>query len=398
MAWEKVKLGDVCLSISDGDHLAPPKADAGIPFVTISNIDSTNHFDFSNTMFVPIEYYEKLDEKRKPQQNDILYSVVGSFGIPVFMSETKQFVFQRHIAILRPNEKKVYPKYLYYLMLSRDFYMKADAVALGAAQRTVSLTSLRNISVDLPHVEEQRKIADILSAYDNLIENNQKQIKLLEEAAQRLYKQWFIDLKYPGYETTPIKDGLPEGWIARTTDDIAEYINGFAFKPSDWGEKGLPIIKIKELNDGVSNDTPRNSGESVPSKNWVKNGDILFSWSATLLAMIWDAEEGLLNQHLFKVVPKKGCCREFVLQSIKNALDEFQNLTTGSTMKHIQRGKLKEVYVNCPPDHIMRAYEHISEPIRNQILKKKKQIINLRESRDRLLPKLMNGELFEKNA
>lgn len=76
MAWEKVKLGDVCLSISDGDHLAPPKADAGIPFVTISNIDSTNHFDFSNTMFVPIEYYEKLDEKRKPQQNDILYSVV----------------------------------------------------------------------------------------------------------------------------------------------------------------------------------------------------------------------------------------------------------------------------------------------------------------------------------
>lgn len=139
MAWEKVKLGDICESISDGDHLPPPKSVNGIPFVTISNVNSSNQFDFKNTMFVPQEYYEKLDEKRKPRINDILYSVVGSFGIPVFIKENRPFVFQRHIAILRPNESRIHPRYLYYKMLSKDFYMKADAVAIGAAQRTIRI-------------------------------------------------------------------------------------------------------------------------------------------------------------------------------------------------------------------------------------------------------------------
>ena len=344
-------------------------------------------------MFVPQEYYEKLDEKRKPRINDILYSVVGSFGIPVFIKENRPFVFQRHIAILRPNESRIHPRYLYYKMLSKDFYMKADAVAIGAAQRTISLTSLRNMEISIPCKDSQKRIADILSAYDDLIENNQKQIKLLEEAAQRLYKQWFIDLRYPGHETTKIIDGLPEGWSVKTVDDIAEYINGYAFKPSDWQTKGYPIIKIKEMNEGVTADTPRNSGETIPPKYVIGSGDIVFSWSATLAAIIWDGETGLLNQHLFKVIPHKDFSREFVLQTIKNTLEEFQNLTTGSTMKHIQRGKLKEVKVNTPTSNIMKEFEKITEPIRNQILNKKKQILDLIQSRDRLLPKLMNGEL-----
>lgn len=393
MAWEKVKLGDICESVSDGDHLPPPKSVDGIPFVTISNVNSSNQFDFKNTMFVPHEYYEKLDEKRKPRINDILYSIVGSFGIPVFIKESRPFVFQRHIAILRPDESRIHPRYLYYKMLSKDFYMKADAVAIGAAQRTISLASLRNMEISIPCIDSQKRIADILSAYDDLIENNQKQIKLLEEAAQRLYKQWFIDLRFPGHETTKIVDGIPQGWSVKTVDDIAEYINGYAFKPSDWQTKGYPIIKIKEMNEGVTADTPRNSGETISPKYVIGSGDIVFSWSATLAAIIWDGETGLLNQHLFKVIPHKDFSREFVLQTIKNTLEEFQNLTTGSTMKHIQRGKLKEVKVNTPTSNIMKEFEKITEPIRNQILNKKKQILDLIQSRDRLLPKLMNGEL-----
>ena len=176
-------------------------------------------------------------------------------------------------------------------------------------------------------------------------------------------------------------------------NDIAEYINGYAFKPSDWGTKGKPIIKIKEMGSGITADTPRNRGEGIPAKYIVTAGDILFSWSATLSAMIWDEEDGLLNQHLFKVIPHNGISREFILQSILKALDEFSNLTTGSTMKHIQRGKLKEVFVNVPDNVTMRKYEFISEPMREHILILKKQIILLKEARDRLLPKLMSGEI-----
>ena len=222
MSWEIKKLSECCSSIADGDHQAPPKADSGIPFVTISNINSTNQFDFTNTMFVPQAYYDGLDGKRKAQKGDVLYSVVGSFGIPVYMKETIPFVFQRHIAILRPNES-ILPQFLYYTMLSRNFYMMADAAALGAAQRTVSLTALRNMKIAVPPVDVQKKIVDILSAYDDLIENNQKQIKLLEEAAQRLYKEWFVDLRFPGHENTPIVDGVPEGWSSCKLSDVISF-------------------------------------------------------------------------------------------------------------------------------------------------------------------------------
>ena len=210
--WKKMKLSECCISVADGDHQPPPKADTGIPFVTISNMTSTNQFDFSDTLFVPQDYYDKLDEKRKAKKDDILYSVVGSFGIPVFMKEDKAFVFQRHIAILRPDNEKIVPRFLFYTMLTKDFYVKADAAALGAAQRTISLTSLRNMEISFPDKMQQIKIVDTLAAFDELSENNQKQIKLLEEAAQRLYKEWFVDLRFPGHENTELLNDLPIGW------------------------------------------------------------------------------------------------------------------------------------------------------------------------------------------
>lgn len=176
-------------------------------------------------------------------------------------------------------------------------------------------------------------------------------------------------------------------------NDIAEYLNGYAFKPDDWSNKGKPIIKIKEMNEGVTESTPRNDGSTIPSKYNITAGDILFSWSATLTAMVWDSEDGLLNQHLFKVTPNDGICREYVLQSILKTLDELKNLTTGSTMKHIQRGKLKEVFVNLPTKEIMVKFASLAEFYRERILKLKKQNNALAEARDRLLPKLMSGEI-----
>lgn len=389
----KYKLSECCSSISDGDHLPPPKVDAGIPFITISDIDSSNRLNLDVKQFVPEEYYNNLKDIRKAQRNDILYSVVGSFGIPVIIKGNDKFAFQRHIAILRPDPTKVIPDYLFYIMKTYSFYMQADSVAIGAAQRTISLTALRNMTVELPSVDVQKKIASTLSRYDSLVENYQKQIKLLEEAAQRLYKEWFIDLRFPGHENTKIVDGVPEGWEKKSVSQIGTYLNGFAFKPSDWQDTGKPIIKIKEMGNGISSDTPRNNGERVPNKYLVRSGDLLFSWSATLMVIVWSGEEGWLNQHLFKVTPAEGIGREFLLQSIGNAISEFANLTTGSTIKHIQRNKLDQVFINVSSEEIMQKYNRIAEPIRKQILFLSLQIRHLTEARDRLLPKLMSGEI-----
>lgn len=274
-------------------------------------------------------------------------------------------------------------------ILQRD----CQKISQGTAQDNLSWKKLSTIKFPAPPIEVQDRIVAILSAYDDLIENNKKQIKLLEEAAQRLYKEWFVDLRFPGYEDTSIVDGVPEGWKKLSMNDIADYLNGYAFKPSDWRDKGKPIIKIKEMNEGITSSTPRNDGSTIPDKYIIKAGDILFSWSATLTAMIWDSEDGLLNQHLFKVTPSNGVCREYVLQSILKTLDEFKNLTTGSTMKHIQRGKLKEVFLNLPSSVVMDKFAFIAETYREKILSLQKQNNVLKEARDRLLPKLINREI-----
>jgi type I restriction enzyme, S subunit len=185
MKWEKVKLGDICKSIADGDHQAPKKQESGVPFITISNIDSNNRIDFTNCLYVSKEYYDAINDKRKARKDDILYSVVGSFGVPVLIKENLKFAFQRHIAILRPDKDKIFPAFMYYCMVARVFYLQADSVAIGSAQRTITLGTLNNMQLTLPALPIQKRIASILSAYDDLIENNQKQIKLLEEAAYR---------------------------------------------------------------------------------------------------------------------------------------------------------------------------------------------------------------------
>lgn len=240
--WKTAKLTECCQSIADGDHQPPPKADTGIPFVTIANINSSNQLDFDNTLHVPHEYYEKLDPKRKARKDDILYSVVGSFGIPVFIKENKEFVFQRHIAILRPDPSVLFPRFLYYTMLTKDFYAQADAAAIGAAQRTISLNSLRNMIVLLPPIDTQKKIAEALSVYDDLIENNQRQIKLLEEAAQRLYKEWFVDLRYPGHENVPVVDGVPEGWKHGNLSEIAIFKRGTTITKATICKGVIPVV------------------------------------------------------------------------------------------------------------------------------------------------------------
>lgn len=316
--WKKVKLKDCCHSISDGDHLPPPKSNSGVPFVTIANIDATNHIDFGNTMFVPLEYYNNLNDIRKAKCNDILYSVVGSFGKPALIKENIPFAFQRHIAILRPNNEIADSRFLYYVMLTRDFFMQADTVAIGAAQRTISLTALRNMEVKLPSMETQHRIASILSRYDSLIENYQKQIKLLEEVAQRLYKEWFFDLHFPGHENTKIVDGVPEGWEKKPIKTIIELQSGYAFKSSAFMEDGIyKIVTIKNVKDGAFDGENVSKIASIPEKMpkhcILEDGDILLSLTGNVgRVCIVNGKNYLLNQRVAKL---KSAYKAYTLNS-----------------------------------------------------------------------------------
>lgn len=395
MSWEKKKLKDVCLSISDGDHQPPPKANKGVPFVTISNITNTNQFDFSNTMFVPQEYYDNLDFKRKPQKGDILYSVVGSFGIPVYMKSTIPFVFQRHIAILRPDVEQIVPDFLYYAMLNRDFYMKADAAAIGAAQRTVSLTALRNMDIDIPNIETQNKIAKILSAYDNLIENNQKQIKLLEEAAQRLYKEWFVDLHFPGYEDVDIVDGVPEGWKKGTLGDIAENV-GKSEKKEKREEYAyyLPIDCLPKKS--ISYTTFNGIDSAKSSLVAFKPNDILFGAMRPYFHKVVIArDEGLTRSTCFVINSKEKFEWSYLAMLLfsVDTVNYATRISVGTTMPYVRWKDFIRMPVLIPSEQVCADYTKKFIPMADAIAKLAEQNIRLVQARDRLLPKLMSGEI-----
>lgn len=378
MKWEKVRLEDCCYSISDGDHQPPPKAQQGIPFVTISNINSMNQLDFSDTMFVPKEYYQSLDEKRKVRKGDVLYSVVGSFGIPVLIKEERPFVFQRHIAILRPKEDIVDSGFLFYTMLSRDFYAKADAVAIGAAQRTVSLGSLRNIKIDVPSLESQKHIADILSAYDDLIENNQKQIKLLEEAAQRLYKEWFVDLRFPGHENTKIVDGVPEGWSRTNINGILTFHRGYDLTKNEMKAGRYPAIGSTSII-GYHNEFK------------IKGPGIVTGRSGSLgkYQLVWD-DFWPHNTSLY-ISNYKGHNIFFVYSLLQTV--DFASLNNGGAIPTLNRNVLSNIEVIEPEKKLQDVFAKIAEPQYQKIKNLEKQNDRLKTARDLLLPKFMSGEV-----
>jgi type I restriction enzyme S subunit len=379
MSWRKITLEDICISIADGDHQPPPKSDNGIPFVTISNITNTNKLDFTDTMFVSQEYYDNLNDKRRAHTGDILYSVVGSFGIPVFIDKEQKFVFQRHIAILRPDPQKIVPRFLYYMMLSRDFYMKADTVALGAAQRTISLTALRKMEMEVPPYNVQEKIVKILKPFDDLIENNQKQIKLLEEAAQRLYKEWFVDLRFPGYEKVKIVNGVPEGWKKVGLVDIAPILTG-----------------KKDANYGT------NDGEYLfftCAQEPIKAPSYSFDCDAVILAGNGDFNvklyrgkfEAYQRTYIFSPINKSNL---FLLYyAVRANMKSLFQGASGSTIKFLTKRMLEEIQVYIPTKNIKLYFNMYSESYHKKIETLNAQIQLIKEARNRLLPKLMDGRI-----
>lgn len=378
------------IELKEAMHYVTDKID--VSSLKIKEYISTDNMVPNRGGIIDCESLPKANRVTRYEPGDILISNIRPYFKKIWFADRISGC-SNDVIVFRTNNDNWNKKFLYYALSQDNFFDFMMASANGTKMPRGNKEIIPDFLIADYDIKRQTRIADILSAYDDLIKNNQQQIKLLEEATQRLYKEWFVDLHFPGYEDVEIVDGVPKGWKKNSMNEIAEYLNGYAFKPSDWGTEGLPIIKIKEMNDGITENTPRNSGEYIPGKYLIKTGDILFSWSATLTAMIWDSEDGLLNQHLFKVVPKAGITREFMLQSILKTLEEFKNLTTGSTMKHIQRGKLEQVYINVPTKDLMNEYSKQGETIRQEILILKKKISLLEEARDRLLPKLMSGEI-----
>lgn len=284
-------------------------------------------------------------------------------------------------------------RYLYWVFNTDNVRAQIRATATGAKVKHTAPERIKKVRISAPNVPSQRAIASVLDAYDDLIATNQRRIALLEDAARRLYREWFVHLRFPGHEMARIQAGVPRGWHLLPLTVVADFVNGFAFKPEHQHDAGLPIVKIPELREGVSNKTPWNAGAIVPFRNHIDTGDVIFSWSGTLLVNEWSEGPALLNQHLFKVVPRDPVHRRLLRFAIEVAIPLLLGQSVGATMQHIRRSALDTHRILVPDGATSSAFAACVDPMMDLVLNLREQNRQLSLTREALLPKLMSGKL-----
>ncbi|QEO18798.1 restriction endonuclease subunit S [Acetobacter vaccinii] len=299
----------------------------------------------------------------------------------------------QRVCRLRGKPGVALTKFIRYVLAASDFSDHIHRITTGANVPHISGKDIAAYEFELPDLDDQTRIVECLSAYDDLIATNQRRSALLEDAGRRLYREWFVHLRFPGHESVPVKDGVPEGWRKKPMTGVADFVNGFAFKPEHLGDSGLPVVKIPELRSGITSKTPYNPGNIVPQRNHINTGDVLFSWSATLLVNEWGEGPALLNQHLFKVIPHNELHKRLVRFAVEAAIPELIGHAVGATMQHIRRSALDNHLMLVPDETTAVAFAAQVDPMMDAVLNLTAQNRELAKTRDLLLPKLMSGQL-----
>lgn len=402
--WRRYKLSEIA-SLSNGINFDKSAYVSGIKLIGVSDFKDRIYPDYYSLQEVDSKVVRNGDYL---ERGDIVFvrsngnkELVGrcmmiDSDIPVTYSG---FCIRLHLK----DKNKFEPTFFNYLFRTRQFRKALTGTAVGANIQNLSQSRLGNCEVCVPEFEMQKRIAKTLSRYDSLIENYQKQIKLLEEAAQRLYKEWFVDLHFPGYENTKIVDGVPAGWEKKTINDICTNISSGSTpsrRNNSYWEKGtIKWVKTKELLDGWIFDT-----EEYITDDGLKNTSTkIYPINSILMAIYASPTLGRLG-----ILASECCCNQAALCLMANEQiiswqwlywklfelrDEFNSIARGAGQQNISGIVVKSKEVLVPAKHIVDAFTNIVNPIFESIKKASNQIQLLSEARDRLLPKLMSEDI-----
>ena len=396
---KRAVLGELCDFFNGGAWSDKEYVNAGIPVLKVTNCKSTG-FQLDSLNYLS----EKSREKYKKNElviGDVIIATVGSHPnliesaagrSCIVNSQVEGFYLNQNAVCVRTKDKKVLSqKYLGYLCKCADFQHYIQSRGRGAAnQMRIAISSIREYSFTLPDIENQQYIADTLSAYDDLIENNQKQIKLLEEAAQRLYKEWFVDLRFPGYENTKIVDGVPEGWNEKTLSQVADVIMGQSPKSEFYNseKKGLPFHQ------GVGSYGVRFVMDDIYSTSYTriaKPNSILFSVRAPVGRLNITKNKVVIGRGLAAINQADGC-QSYLYYLLKNRFFKDNIVGNGSIFASVSKDELLNQKFLIPERNLMMQFEKIVSQMDKQIENLDSKNKKLIEARDRLLPKLMSGE------
>lgn len=371
-----IELEDALDVLIDYRGKTPEKSDHGVLLVTAKVIKDGFILSTENE-YVSEDEYERWMRRGLPREGDVLITTEAPLGQVARIDDPRVALAQR-VILLRARRGVLDASYLYHVLQGPRAQDELRKRATGTTVAGIKQSELRRVPLLVPDLDTQRRTAIVLDAIGDLIDNNLRRIRVLEETAQRLFHEWVI-----AHDSRQVRE---------PASDVAEYVNGFAFKPSDFASDGAPIIKIRELKSGVDDSTPRFLGE-LAAKYRVKPGCLLFSWSADLDVYIWSGVEGWLNQHLFIVRPRADVPISFLYHALRFAMPEFRALSNGATMKHIKRSALASVHLTMATAELRQKFAAKADPIVAMILNLSARTENLRKLRDRLLPKLLSGEL-----
>ena len=323
--WKKVKLDDCLELITYGFTNPMPDTLSGPWKVTAKDINN-GRIVFETARHTSQEAFDNdLTDKSRPKKGDILLTKDGTLGRLAIVGDERVCINQS-VALLRVNKDILSVPYLYYLLSTPLYQAKMLADAGGAAIKHIYITRVNQLLIPCPSYDEQCRIAIILSRYDSLIENHQKQIKLLEEAAQRLYKEWFVDLHFPGHENTKIVDGVPEGWEKKRLIDLVDVQYGYAFdgKLFNNNGEGMPILRIRNIPDGITSDY---TTEEASPNYIVHDGDIVVGMDGIFHINSWNGGDAYLVQRACSFRPKEESTRGFIFQAIQEPIKYFEPRT-----------------------------------------------------------------------
>lgn len=394
--WKKVKLGEITESCLGKMLDAEKNRGEYKPYLANLNV-RWGSFDTDNLSLMKFE--EDEHERYGIRYGDLIICEGGEPGrCAIWKEQLPDMMIQKALHRVRPKNGLVDIFYLFYWFLHAGKRNWLDQYCTGATIKHLPGQKLKEVIVDLPPLPIQHRIATILSRYDSLIENYQKQIKLMEEAAQRLYKEWFVDLRFPGHENTKIVDGVPEGWEKKKLKDIVDLQSGYAFKSTSFEDEGkYKVVTIKNVKDGVFDGENvsflKTIPEKMPSHCVLQTGDILLSLTGNVgrVCMVV-GKDYLLNQRVAKL---KSDYPAFVYCLFRNH-DMFvaiNNLANGAAQQNVSPIRIGELSLFAPCDRIMILFEKKAGKIRKKIINLQFQIRLLTEARDRLLPRLMGGEI-----
>ena len=395
MSWKYVSAEEFCDSVRDGTHDTPKPTLSGHKLVTSKHIKN-GQINPSEAYCISKEDYCAINTRSRVEKWDVLMSMIGTVGEAAVVKCDPDYAI-KNVALFKTGGSELKGKWLYYYLCSPEAKGSMTGNMKGSSQQFLSLKQLRNLPIPICDNRIMKKVVSILSAYDDLIENNQKQIKLLEEAAQRLYKEWFVDLHFPGYEHTKIVDGVPERWrIYRFSDkvdimsggtpktDHSSYYNGTIpfYTPKDCDGAYFAfktIINITE--EGLNNCNSRLYPENT----------VIITARGTVGKTTLLAVPMAMNQSCYALKFNEIEAPYYLFFTLNKEINTLKTMSNGGVFNTIIVKTFDSIYITIPQTDLILAFETLVTPIMEQIKTKTREIFALSEARDRLLTKLVTN-------